>query len=321
MCPTAVGEAMALELRGGLLLAGGKPAIPPPHSEAEMRWHVNELRRQAARLFPQPETLAGDGIVVVAFGPRYKLMAMLAARMLRAVSDLPMQIWHDGTFAENEVPGVTCIDVRNYWSRFPHPKGGWPNKIYAIRHCGFRRAILIDADAYFTRDPRPLFALLEQAPVVYWGKHGGLINWPAFGVDGSRIPQMTGGQVMIDIERAWRFVNVATWINAHHDYYYDYGYGDEDTYHAAVVATETPSLCLGTWSCPLAACLCEWQGKVWIVHRLAKLFSDQVPHWDRSLPAEEQVIELFRELNAAGYRKAAFAPCTKRRSPGGRQRR
>ena len=137
---------------------------------AESREPIERFAELLRRDFTPPPGLTGDGIVTVAEG-RYWPMAVLQVHMLRRTGcTLPVQIWHRGPVGrELDGMGVTLVDAAAVEALHPARRcSHFQAKSYAIAHCGWRRVLFLDADAYCVSDPAPLFALLSAHPFVYF---------------------------------------------------------------------------------------------------------------------------------------------------------
>jgi hypothetical protein len=269
--------------------------------------HVQALGAVVARDYRPPRYLEGDGIVYCGEG-RYWPMIVIAVRLLReAGCYLPVQVWHNGPAGPDlgDVPGVTLVDVRLF--QLAHPARvlrGWEAKTYAIAHCGLRRVLYLDADAYAVADVTPLFDLLIRWPFVFWRDlHHctGNVHWRYFGIpaaDGQRIPPVQGGHLLFDLSACWRFLMVAHWLNQHSDYSYGHSFGDQDAWRVALTATGTAWHCLGDALWRRYAFVCEHPaGEPVIVHRCrGKLFPGLPAKTWGGLPAEARVLELFAEV-------------------------
>src|SRR5205807_2052076 len=133
------------------------PISAPPVRNAPKDWaqsapifyrHMTALKELAARTFTPPVNLQGDGVIICG-GAKFWPMVCLSVRMLREVSDLPVQIWHrsDEAVQPDGLSGVKGVTFRNTAHVRPLPRiytlgmmgAGWVIKTTAIAHCGFRR--------------------------------------------------------------------------------------------------------------------------------------------------------------------------------------
>ncbi len=168
--------------------------------------------------------------------------------MLRHVGcSLPIQLWHLG---EREVDGrmrcllapfaVECVDAEAL--RALHPVrilNGWELKAYALVHCPFREAMLLDADNVPVRNPTYLFDAAEyrEAGAVFWPDCNRLAPdhaiWRICDVPYRDEPEVESGQILADKQACWRGLRLALHYNEHSDFYYQHIDGDKETFHLA----------------------------------------------------------------------------------------
>ena len=256
------------------------------HQPETIKLHLGALKYLVGETFPAPAAV-GDGLVYVGGGP-YWPGIVVGIRMLRSSgSKLPVQIWHRGVAEpvnEKQLEGlgpVEIIDMEAHGKRTgARILRGWEAKLYALAHCGFRRVLFLDADAYVVDNPAPLFEELEKAPFVFWSDMPHNYTtlkfeqvWPE-GDNG--VPAVQGGQLIIDRARAWKLILLAHWCCQHSDFYFSHMFGDQDTWRLVLAALkgEVGSLCLGAapWSYTAFVCPAP-DGRRMIVHRCqGKLF-------------------------------------------------
>jgi hypothetical protein len=274
-------------------------------SDALARWacrddvrdrHVRDLAAAALEPLRLPR-LSGDGVVICG-GGRYWPMIELSVRMLREVSALPVQVWHRGeaeAVCPEDLAGVSGVEYRDTTALVPTPRilGGWEQKTLAIRHCGWRRVLYLDADAYCVADPARLLELAAAHRFVFWADQAESIRWEWYGLSAD-VPTVQGGQLALDCAAFWPELCVADWINQHSDYFYQHQYGDQDSWRVALAATGAAARgdyrCLGRapWIHPAFVCGLD---RPMIVHRCQhKIWSgaDQVKA-ARHLPKEDRV--------------------------------
>ena len=197
---------------------------------------------------PYPGPFTGRGVVIPGGGPRYFPSAWICIRMLRDVGcALPIELWHVGdeldaeTRALVEPFGVTCIDAAQIESRHPHRfLNGWPLKSFALLHSGFREVLFLDADNMPLCDPSYLFDAPEyvEAGSVFWPDDARLPPdspvWHLAGLQFRDEPEVESAQFLVDRQRCWPGVALASWMNNQHaEFWYRYLYGDKDTFHLA----------------------------------------------------------------------------------------
>lgn len=286
------------------------------HRKDVMERHQAAFRQLLKTDFPPPEKAEGDGILTCG-GGRWWPMIVVAVKMLREVSDLPVQIWHRGSAEPvnpGDLAGVPGVEIRDATKVTPRPRilRGWECKTVGLVHCGWRRVMFLDADAYCVADPAPLFDLASQQRVVFWSDlpHcGNNAKWHGWGLDphkSQQVPSLQGGQLTMDRVAFWRELLLAHWLNQHSDYAYQYGYGDQDQWRIALAATGGSYLHLGMapWRHP--AFLYSVAGQVVVVHRCrGKLWGTWEDRVAAHLPKETRVWEYLRGLGSSGPADAA----------------
>ena len=264
--------------------------LPEPEQPRAATWpfcpHVVRAHREAFDRvidLAEAEEYAGhsaDFGVLYVGGGRYWPGIAVGCRMLRRLGySGPIEVWH-GHRADPEpveVADVRGLDVAIVSALAqaertrPRILRGWEAKLHAIRHCGFRRLLYLDADAYCVSEPSRYATVLERAPFAFWRDlpHcGGNVKWPMVWPSGDGgVPQVQGGQLWIDRERAWPLVLVADWMCQHSDYYFRHGFGDQDMWRAALAAGGWPWHEIGPADWHHPAFVCRQDGVDLIVHR------------------------------------------------------
>ncbi len=283
------------------------PLTPVPkdwaHRDEVRAAHISALDELARGTMPRLEG-HGSGVVLVG-GGRYWPGCVVAVKMLREFSDLPVQIWHRGSAEPvkvSDLDGITGVEVKDS-TKVPYRiLGGWEAKTLAILHCGWEKVLYLDADAYNVADPAPLFDLVSETnPFVYWQDlphTEGDVKWPSMGLTGDgKPPQVQGGQLVIHRPGFSRELLLAHWMNQHSDYFYSHQYGDQDAYRVALVLTCGPYQCLGPASWRSKAFVCSHDDVPYIVHRCkAKFFLDKEVVALPQLPGEDRALAHFARL-------------------------
>lgn len=274
--------------------------------------HMSILKAFVTGREPLPDApqASQDGIVYVG-GGRYWPGIVVGVKILRSTGcTLPVQVWHraDEPVISREVAGlgVELIDSTSHAREHGGARilGGWEAKLWALTHCGLKNVLFLDADAYCVDDPTSMIRGVDGGePFQFWQDQPAMANsvlWKKVWKAGDNgVPQVQGGQLLIDIPRAWRLLCVVHWLNQHSDFYYKHVYGDQDTWRVALAAFNDRTM----WRNRGPA---EWKSPAFvigeppiIVHRCrAKLFTDMNPQPHRHLPKEDQV---FAWLNGSGY--------------------
>jgi len=198
---------------------------------------------------PQPDMIDGRCVVIPGGGARYFPSAWVTIRMLRELGcRLPIELWHVGPEEVDceirsilEPLDVCCVDATAIAERHPARfLGGWPLKAFALLHTRHRQVLLLDADNLPLADPTPMFnwPQFRSSGAVMWPDTS---NWrvedPIWSLTGVRHriePEVESGQLLVDRKRCWEPIALAAWMNNQHaDFWYDYVYGDKDTFPLA----------------------------------------------------------------------------------------
>jgi hypothetical protein len=283
----------------------------PLEAPTDANGYLHALKQLAFADMPIPDTTAGEGIITVG-GGIYWPMIVVSVRMLRESGcTLPVEVWHRSS--ENVRPedvaglGVTLINADEV-GKVP-PKGGWECKLHALTHTRFRRVLFLDADAYCVADPTEI---IQQGGFTFWQDlpyTWTAVNWEKVGFDGQHIPPVQGGQIVMDRAdpRVWKLIVLAHWMCRHSEWYFQCGYGDQDTWRIALALTKFPFSNLGEASWDRKAFICQHRGSPLIVHRCqGKLGSvSQIPHGQTSwnspqpgLPKEDRVFHHLAQVLA-----------------------
>lgn len=260
-------------------------------------------------------TLRGRGIVICAGGMKYFTCAWVAVRMLRRLGcRLPVELWHLGPEEMTpemrrlaDVLGVRCMDAHEV--RKEHPARtlhGWELKCYAILHSRFREVLLMDADNVPAVNPRYLFDTPEykETGAVFWPDIGSLGPekdiWKITGVPYNPQPDFESGQILVDKKRCWKALQLAMHYNEHSDFYYQYIYGDKDTFRFAFLKTGTPFSMPSRGIDFIDGTLCQhdFEGRRVFQHRIKKWsFGGKNPRTPGFLH-EEACLEYLEELRS-----------------------
>ncbi len=206
------------------------------------------LESAAAAPPPCPRGFKGRGIVIPGGGRRYFSSAWVCINILRDLGcTLPIELWHLGDAEMDEEMrtlieplGVRCVNAHEQQLRCPmHKLGGWELKAYAMVHSQFQELIFLDADNVPVIDPTFLFESAEyrQRGAIFWPDGGRFAAddpiWKLTGIPFRDEPEVESGQAVIDKARCWKPLLLALWMNNHSDFWYQYIYGDKDTFHLA----------------------------------------------------------------------------------------
>jgi hypothetical protein len=224
--------------------ADGNPPVPATSM------HYRALL-EAAVENPAPfpaERFAGRGIVICGGGAKYFPCVWVCMRMLRHLGcTLPVELWHLGPHevtpamrALLEPWDVRCVDGLEVRQRHPvRTLHGWELKAYALLHCAFAEALLLDADNVPVVDPTFLFDEPEylRTGAVFWPDFGRLgpdrSIWEITGISYRDEPEFESGQIVVDKARSWAALQLAMHFNEYSDFYFRHVHGDKETFHLA----------------------------------------------------------------------------------------
>ena len=156
---------------------------------------------------------------------------------LRALDAVAVDITQMTLFAPINVTGGTASHNRKYYI-----------KPAAILSSSFEQLLWLDTDNIPAADPAYLFDL------PHFAEPNTALFWPDFWHSSARSPafdilgvpcrgedyEQESGQLVVDKRRAWHAVNLAYFLNRHHDFYYRFLLGDKDTFRLSWRALHTP---------------------------------------------------------------------------------
>lgn len=200
----------------------------------------------------------GTGIIYVGGGKYWEMIALGCRLARRHGWKDRIQVWFRGTCERVEPKQVSGLDVefidadamareRNN-SRLPQGNadhGGWEAKPYAIAHTTLRQILHLDADAMMVGDATPMMAWLKESPFNWWQdleNTRGNVKWPTVWPDWNPNSQpIQGGQFILDRQGCWPLIAAVHWMNQHSNFYYQHGFGDQDTWRVAIAAGACPT--------------------------------------------------------------------------------
>jgi Mannosyltransferase putative/Glycosyltransferase family 9 (heptosyltransferase) len=199
---------------------------------------------------PYPETFEGRGIVICAGGVRYFTNAWVCINRLRqAGCAMPIEVWYlDDSEMDEEMQhlllglGVKCVNAREVGGKRPaRINGGWELKPYALLHSRFREVLFLDADNVVVVNPELLFETREYRATgaIFWPDYERGRNmkampiWRSCGLGQPKETEFETGQIVVDKQRCWAALCLSLWFNENSDFYYQYLYGDKETFHLA----------------------------------------------------------------------------------------
>lgn len=215
------------------------------------------LQQRLQTLEPYPAgRFAGKGIVIPAGGPDLFTNAYVLIHLLRAVHGctLPIDVWHFGAAEMSERMrhllrelAVDTVDAEEMLAANPATiRNGWPLKPYAMMWSRFEQVLLLDADQVPLRDPAGLFDWdgFHTTGALLWPDVNDILAanpaWAACDLSPRAMPAIESGQLLIDKSRHWPALQIALHLNEHADYYYEFLYGDKDTWLLALLLAGEP---------------------------------------------------------------------------------
>jgi hypothetical protein len=189
---------------------------------------------------------AGRGIVMCAGGARFFTCAWVCISLLRRElgCTLPIEVWHLGP-EEMGPPmralldelGAHPVDALEVAKQHPVERlGGWELKAYALLHSRFSEVLLLDADNVPVKDPAYLFDRPEfrDTGALFWPDIVRISRdnpiWALSGLAWEDMPAFESGQLVVDKAKCWRALHLAHWINQRSGNFYNFLYGDKDTF-------------------------------------------------------------------------------------------
>ncbi|MEM6365759.1 MAG: hypothetical protein AAF745_15120 [Planctomycetota bacterium] len=201
-----------------------------------------------------PKAGVEKGIVICGGGPSYFVQAWVTIRTLRFLGcQLPVELWHLG---ESEMTptmrsmvqsfDVCCRDAIALAATSGMQRlEGWAIKPFSILHSQFGQVLYLDSDCVPARDPSDLFddPSFQRYGSLFWtdryrgsgSPHPTVRSaaWPAMNVPFRDEAECESGQMLIDRERMRLELSLTLHFNQHAEYYYQFLYGDKDTFRLA----------------------------------------------------------------------------------------
>lgn len=287
--------------------------------------HINALQMVAEGPVPPCPDRSGDGVIICGEG-RYAVMVGMAVRALRhdAKWDGVIEVWHRPSAGGIEAAklgglGVTLVDADAVVKALPahqRPRilSGWGLKTLAAIHSKLRRVFQLDADALCFANPKPLFAMLDDTPHVYWQDPTDFVRGPWHGLSRAEIravPPVNSGHMLLDVPARWHELLIARWIDDHEEHWCDrkwqprhklHQWGDQCSHRCASAYKGSRVKVIGParQTAEATVFVCDWRGSPAIVHHHGRKFwPDAPPARDDTLPFEARAWELYAEVTDA----------------------
>ncbi|KAG0163950.1 hypothetical protein DFQ30_010739, partial [Apophysomyces sp. BC1015] len=201
---------------------------------------------------PKRRLSKGRGIVLVAGNRDTFARALTTIKVLRNYQcTLPIEVWH----LPDEQPSATLKDqltrldavprnlatgsVRPVQQRRHNADKQFQIKAAAILNAGFNHIIYLDSDNIPTRDPSFLFDTSEYMSTGaifwpdFWKTHGENKIFDVLGIQCQDEWEQESGQMVIDKYRSWGPLQLAWYMQAHYEVYFQFLNGDKDTFKYA----------------------------------------------------------------------------------------
>ena len=173
------------------------------------------------------------GIVTCAAGPRFSINAWICIKMLRNLGcKLPIELWSvaAGDLDDQFKAMVSSLGVTiRVASEIPRCLGtslsGSSLKPFAIVHSEFKNVLWLDSDNVPVADPTYLFSTdqFRRLGAVFWrnpiAERMSSKASRVFGVDPTDEQAVETGQILVNKERCWKALNLATWYHGHSSFF------------------------------------------------------------------------------------------------------
>ncbi|KAI8097722.1 mannosyltransferase putative-domain-containing protein [Halteromyces radiatus] len=202
---------------------------------------------------------ASRGIVLVAGNGDTFQRALTTTKLLRHYGcSLPIEVWHLNDEQPNDTLMVQLLKVKalprdlsdhHLLRPIDHRRGGnkqFQIKVAAIINSAFEQVIYLDSDNIPTRDLTFLFDIPQYKETGalfwpdFWKTHGENSIHDILDVDCKDEWEQESGQMVINKLKSWYPLQLAWYMNDHHDIYYQFLNGDKDTFRFAWKALKTP---------------------------------------------------------------------------------
>lgn len=206
----------------------------------------NEWKRFIKNIPPYPGTFKGKGIVICGGGITYFTCAWVTINILRKKKcTLPIELWYTGKelniqlISELEKLNVRCIDSLDYGR---NNFAGFALKPFSIMNSGFEEIIFLDADNICLTNIESLFEEEEykKTGAIFWPDYWQTASnnpiWEIMEVNYIDMPEQESGQLVVNKKVCWKSLNLCLFLNYHKNIYYNFIYGDKDTFRFSWLA-------------------------------------------------------------------------------------
>lgn len=193
---------------------------------------------------------SGQGIVISAGGLRYFTSCWVLISTLRELGcNLDIELWYYGMEISSSMKRqlsklkVKCKNMENYVDDAPH---GFLMKPLSILYSSFKEVLFLDADNMCVQDPSYLFKdkNYQETGCLFWPDYWKTPRnnpiWQILEVTYYDGYEQDSGQLLINKEKSWEQIQLCVYFNINHQDYYNFIYGDKDTFRFAWLALRKP---------------------------------------------------------------------------------
>ncbi|MGN8056100.1 hypothetical protein ACTJKN_07500 [Pedobacter sp. 22163] len=215
----------------------------------ELRNDWKEYLKKKSEFFGQ-KIGTGKGIVISAGGLRYFTSSwVLISKLRESGCNLDIELWYYGDEVSASMKRnlskfkVKCKNIENYVDEAPH---GFLMKPLSILYSSFKEVLFLDADNMCVRDPSYLFYdknYLKTGNLFwpdYWKTSEDNPIWEILELAYFDSYEQDSGQLLINKEKSWDQLQLCLYFNIRHHDYYNFIYGDKDTFRFAWLAMGKP---------------------------------------------------------------------------------
>lgn len=233
--------------------ADGKTPTQTQHDPALVELFASRLKARIKMAPPAPKG-EGRGVVIPA-GGQYAVSGYVAVRALRDTGcKLPVEIWYSGDELDQRarakfeaVEGVVCRNLEDCGFSASQ-RFGWAIKPICLMNSRFNDILYLDSDIYPLVDPTALFELPDYQKTGAVFRADGTSDqsfgkvladlWRILGIRApadNKLPIVDSGVMLLDRSRVWPALCGARFMNDNAPIFYQYCYGDKDTFPTAFI--------------------------------------------------------------------------------------
>ena len=189
---------------------------------------------------------SGQGIVTSIYDREFASGWVLINELARLGVDLPIEVWHrPGELDAAEIEALEGVSPNVRVRLLMADVKGWAVKPFSIMESAFREVLWIDSDNVPVRDPTFLFEDPDYLTKgsLFWRDVSGADRarlwhpkspvWKVFRVPFNDSEEFDTGQIVIDKSKTWNELGLTCHFNEHPNIYYQFVYGDKDTFRLA----------------------------------------------------------------------------------------